>query len=172
MRHRLLPFALVLAAGLTAGATAQDEEKKQPPMNPPRYGFDYSPQLYPQGSPKDAMKSIVRAIDARRLDYMLAQLADPKFIDGQIAEYRKQIQNQKKGNEEAQTFFAFDRLVRETAEYYLNDPILVKELRRFAKHAAWEENEDLATGTVKEVPARKVFLRRIGDRWFLENRQQ
>ena len=76
------------------------------------------------------------------------------------------------GKEEARTSLAFNRLVSETVAYFLTDPILVKELRQFAKDAKWDVDEDLATGTLKEVAARKVFLKRLGDRWFLENRQQ
>jgi hypothetical protein len=165
----LLP-ALLLAALPALTAAAQDEEKKPPPMvDLRRYGFDYSPQLYPQKSPKDAIKSIVKAIDAKRVDYLLAQLADPKYVDARVAEYKAFFP---KGKDEVRALLAFDRLVSETVAYYLDDPLLVRELRLFARDAAWDVADDVATGTVKEVPARKVFLRQIGDRWFLENRQQ
>jgi hypothetical protein len=163
MRTRPFRYTLLLSALLAVGVIAQE------PENPPRYGFDYNPVLYPQKKPDDAIKSIVKAIDAKRVDYLLAQLADPKFVDAQVADYRALFP---RGKEDARTFLAFDRLVTDTVQYFLSDPILVKELRKFAAEASWEVEDALATGTRKDVPARKVFLRRIGDRWFLENRQQ
>ena len=76
------------------------------------------------------------------------------------------------GKEEGKRLLAFDRLVRETNLYFQNDPLIAKDLRIFAKEAKWAEEGDLATGTVDTIPARKVFLKKIGDRWFLENKQQ
>jgi hypothetical protein len=163
MNIRPFECALVLSALLAVVVPAQE------PQDPPRYGFDYNPILYPQKKPEDAIKSIVKAIDAKRVDYLLAQLADPKFVDAQVADYRASFP---KGKEDARTFLAFDRLVSDTVEYFLSDPILVKELRKFARDATWDIEDQLATGTLKDVPARKVFLKRIGERWFLENRQQ
>ena len=67
---------------------------------------------------------------------------------------------------------AFDRLLRETNQFFQNDPLIVKDLRVFAKEAKWAEEGETAIGTVETIPARKVFLKKIGERWFLENRQQ
>jgi hypothetical protein len=149
-------------------ATAQDE-KKEPPKDEARYGFAYSPILYAQKTPKEAITSIVKAIDTKRVDYLLAHLADPKYVDAQVAEYRPQFP---KFKDEARTVLAFDRLVRETVDYYFSDPALVRELRVFARDGAFDVNEDAAVGVAKDLPARKMFFKRIGDRWFLENRQQ
>jgi hypothetical protein len=169
MRYRLLLPALTLPL-LVAFAAAQNEEKKPQPKIGARYGFDYAPDLYPQKSPKDAMKSIIKAIDAKRVDYLLAQLADPKFVDDQVAQQRAALPG--KGTPESRELLAFDRLVADTIQYFRDDPVLLRELRLFARDAAWEVEENVATGTVKDVPARKVFLKKLGDRWFLENRQQ
>jgi hypothetical protein len=166
MRNRLPVLALFLPVALALGAAAQDEKPEQEAR---RYGFDYNHALYPQKKPEEAIKSIVKAIDGKRVDYLLAQLADPKYVDSQIAQYKANFTT---GKDDARTFRAFDRLVNETVEYFLSDPLLIKELRQFARDGKWEIEEDVATGTVKDVPARKVFLRKIGDRWFLENRQQ
>ena len=169
VRPCMLATTLLLLALSTAPTTAQDDEKKAPPKDLPRYGFDYVPTLYPQKTPKEALTSIVKAIDQQRVDYLLAQLADPIYVDAQVAEYRPQFA---KNKPDARTFLAFDRLVQDTVAYYLSDPLLVRELRLFARDGAWEVNDDAATGVHKDVPARKMFLRRIGERWFLENRQQ
>jgi hypothetical protein len=163
MRNRLLGLAVFLPVLFALTAAAQDEK------DAPRYGFDYNHALYPQKKPDEAIRSIVKAIDGKRIDYLLAQLADPKYVDSQVAQYKALYT---KGKDDARTFLAFDRLVNETVEYYLSDPILLKELRMFARDGKWDVEEDVATGTVKDVPARKVFLKKIGERWFLENRQQ
>jgi hypothetical protein len=163
MRNRLLGCALLLPMLAALVATAQDEKTGV------RYGFDYNATLYPQKTPAETIQSIVNAIDNKRVDYLLAQIAEPKYVDAQVAQYKEQFT---KGKDEARTFLAFDRLAKETVEYFLSDPLVVKELRLFAKDGKWDVEDDVATGTAKGVPARKVFLKHLGDRWFLENRQQ
>jgi hypothetical protein len=161
MRYPIvLAGLLVLLAALAA--PAQDK-------GTPRYGFDHVPNVYAQKTPKEAVASVVKAIDANRIDYLLAQLADPKYVDRQVADYKAFFPSAK---DEARTFLAFDKLVSETAAYFQSDPVLIRELRLFAREGTWDVNEDIATGSVKEVPARKVFLRRMGERWYMENRQQ
>jgi hypothetical protein len=157
----------VLALVPLLTAVAQDEEKKG--KEAVRFGFDANLTVYPQKMPKDTIGSVVKAIDNKRIDYLLAQLADPRFVDTQINEYRPLFP---KAKDEAATFLAFDRLVAETVQHFQSDPILVKDLRRFARDAEWEVNDDVAVGALKDLAARKVFLKRIGERWFLENRQQ
>ena len=77
-----------------------------------------------------------------------------------------------KGKDEGKRLLAFERLTSETYQYFENDPLIVKDLRVFAKEAKWGEEGDIAIGVVETIPARKVFLKRIGERWFLENKQQ
>ena len=50
----------------------------------PRYGIDADLKSYPQGTPKEALASVLKAIDGKRFDYLVAQLADPTFIDDRI----------------------------------------------------------------------------------------
>jgi hypothetical protein len=108
-------------------------------------------------------------VDNKRVDYLLAHLADPRFVDDAVAANMNAIPQ---GSEQAKRFLAFDRLVSETTHYFLEDPSLIKELRRFGKEAQWQINEDSAVGTLKAVQGRQVFLRKHEGRWFLENRQQ
>ena len=167
MRRRLR-FALtaIVLVTMSALSTAQDDPKKK---ETPRFGFNVDQVTYPQGSPKDAAKSIVTAIDRKRVDYLLAQLADPSYVDYWIDKYKSE---NTVGKEDGKRLLAFDRLTRETTNYFENDPLIVKELRVFAKEAKWNEEGDSAVGTVDTISARKVFLKKIGERWFLENRQQ
>ena len=150
---------------LCACSSAQDETKKKAA---PRFGFDVDEMTYPQQTPKDAMKSIAAALDRKRVDYLLAQMAEPSYVEYWVERYKADFPQ---GKDEAKRLLAFDRLARETSEYYQNDPLILKDLRAFAKDAKWEEMDDIAVGTTDKVPARKVYLKKIGDRWFLENRQ-
>jgi hypothetical protein len=149
----------------TFSSQAQDEKKK----SPPRFGFNVDETTFPQQKPDDAMKSITRALDRKRVDYLLAQLADPTYVDYWVDRYKRDFTE---GKEEGKQLLAFNRLVREKNEYYQNDPLIAKELRFFAKEAKWEEMDDIAVGTTEKVPARKVYLKRIGERWFLLNKQE
>jgi hypothetical protein len=156
-------FAIViLMVGL---APAQDDAKKASR----RFGFDVDEVIYPQKMPAEAMKSIVTAIDRKRVDYLLAQLADPAWVDYWVDQYKQEFTL---GKEEGRRLLAFERLTKETNLYHQNDPLIVKDLRVFAKDAKWAEEGETAIGTVETIPARKVYLKKVGDRWFLENRQQ
>lgn len=134
-----------------------------------RYGFDASPAFYPQKTPDETLRSVVKAVENERFDYLLAQLADPQYVDQTIAQYKSLFLM---GGDQAKTVLAFDRLVKETGRYFLEDPTLLKELRVFAKKADWQVKDDQAVGVVKTIQGRKVFLKKFEDRWFLENRQQ
>lgn len=157
---------LVALAVFSLTAAAQDEVKVK--KMPRRFGFDVDETTFPQQAPAEAMKSIGIALDRKKVDYLLAHMIDPKYVDYWVDRYKAVYPM---GNDEGRRLLAFDRLVRETSQYYQDDPLLLRELRVFAKDAEWTENDDLATGVVKKIAARKVYLRKIGDRWFLKNRQ-
>jgi hypothetical protein len=162
-RSRIMSVALVL---LGIASAAQAEGKKKTPR---RFGFDVDETTFPQKSPAEAMNSIAAALGRKKVDYLLAHLADPSYVDYWVDRYKVDFPQ---GKEEGRHLLAFDRLVRETNRYFEDDPLVVKDLRIFAKEAKWAEEGELATGTVDTIPARKVFLRKIGERWFLENKQQ
>ncbi len=158
-------FALLIIF-LCFGAIANAQE---PAKLANRFGLDVNPDLYPQKTPQDALQSIIKAYENKRMDYLLAHLADPRFVDETVADYKNSL---RQGTEKSRQFLAFDRLVNETTQYFLDDPTALKELRRFAKDAEWETSESQAVGTLKSIQGRKVFLRKYENRWFLENRQQ
>jgi hypothetical protein len=167
MRDKLRILATLTAIVWMVGlSTAQDDAKKKPPE---RFGFAVDDVVYPQKTPAEAMKSVVTAYDRKRVDYMLAHLIDSAYVDYWIIEYSHDI---KAGKEEGRRLLAFERLTGATNLYYQNDPLIVKDLRVFAREAKWTDEGDVAIGTVEAIPARKVFMKKIGERWFLENRQQ
>jgi hypothetical protein len=162
-RVKRLGWVVVVAGPLLVAAQEEPALKLDK-----RYGYLHEPILFPQKTPQEAMQAIIRAIDHNKIDYLLAHLADPKFVDSRVGEYAAF----QKGSEQAKTIVAFERLVRETALHFREDPVLVKELRLYAKEGAWEVQEAVAIGTLKTGTSRRVFFRKLEERWFLENKQQ
>src|SRR5271167_1104851 len=78
-----------------------------------RYRIPANYEKYPQDKPNAALTSTVKAIELGQIDYLLAHLADPAFVDKRIQEYRAQVTQDVK--EESKTLLAFDRLVSETS---------------------------------------------------------
>ena len=179
---------------LTAGSAAQDATALKYQS---RYNVEYNKVNYPQIEAKAAFKSIVKAINEDRYEYLLAQLVDPTFVDARVAEYKalmfpvetlltedeeiareldpllkKQKIFAKETNEKNRVKVAFGRLLTETKKHFSEDPILVRELRLFARDGEWEEDAEKAVASLKKVTTRKVFLRKLEGRWFMEERQQ
>lgn len=163
MQKSLTSITLIV---LVAASAAQDEVKKK---SPPRFGFNVDETTFPQDTPAKAMQSIALALDRKKVDYLLAHMADPTFVDSMVERYKVDFPQAK---EEGKRLLAFERLVRETTQYFENDPLIVRDLRVFAKVENWDSKDDIAIGIVEELPARRVFLRKVGERWFLENKQQ
>ncbi len=158
-------FVVAVIASALIATHAQDQPKKAAP----RFGFDVDELTYSQKTPDETMKSIAKALDRKKADYLLAHIADPLYVDYWINQYKKDFT---KGKEQGKELLAFDRLVGEANLYFQNDPLIIRDLRVFSREGKWEEKDDLAIGTADSIPARKVFLRKMGDRWFLENKQQ
>jgi hypothetical protein len=132
-----------------------------------RYGFDVLESKYPQKTPENTLASVIKAIETKKFEYLMAQLADPAYVDKKVEEYK----NLFTGKEESRTLLAFERLAKETAKYFQDDPLLVKDLKRFAKDGIWKMEGAKAMCTTKALPGRQVFMRKIQNRWFLENKQ-
>ena len=76
---RCLALLLVLAVHLPVGL-AQDKEPS--PTN--RYGIALNLRAYPQATPKETLASVLQAIEQKRFDYLMAQLAEPSFVDERV----------------------------------------------------------------------------------------
>src|SRR5262245_48305379 len=72
--------AAVLLVVLAAGAARADEKEAKGA----RHGVALDLKGFPQGTAKEALASVLKAIDAKRIDYLVAQLADPAFIDARV----------------------------------------------------------------------------------------
>ncbi|QJW95243.1 hypothetical protein [Frigoriglobus tundricola] len=65
----------------------------------------------------------------------------------------------------------FKRLVRDVEQKLLDDPQTVKEFRRILRDGSFAEADPAASATHPDMKGRTLYFNKIGDRWFLENRQ-
>jgi hypothetical protein len=134
------------------------------------FGIDLNLERYPQNTPKEALASVLKTLDDSRVDYLLAHLADPEFVEAKLKIYRTQLPPSVKP--EAREVLAFQRLVKVTTEHFRDDPTRVKELQRFAKDGEWQADDAKASVSLKANPARKVFLKKVQGRWVMEDREK
>lgn len=146
---RVATAVLVVIVGVP-GVMAQAPADIQPPK---RYGIEPNLDTYPQATPKDTLTSVLSAIERKRVGYLLAHLADPGFVDTRVKELG-----------------GFDELVKETTDKLAADPTTVKDLGRFLREGEWDVKDDSASARLKDVKDH-VYFRKIGGRWFLENRK-
>jgi hypothetical protein len=116
-----------------------------------RYGIAADQKTYPQGTAKEALASVLKAIESKRIDYLVAQLADPGFVDDRV----KRLYG---GRFEAQVEDTQGRL----------DSLTVKLLQRFLKDGQWEQDKDRAAVRLKDGE-RCVTFKKLDGRWFMEH---
>jgi hypothetical protein len=134
---------LALAVGLNVLASGAAE----------RYGIAPDLKSYPQAKPKEALASALKAAEAGHFDYLVAQIADPAWVDERV----KRVYG---GRFEDQVADTRARL----------DPSILKQLQRFLTEGDWNEAGDRASARLKDVPERRVYLNRLSNRWYLEHR--
>lgn len=67
---------------------------------------------------------------------------------------------------------AFRLLVRDIETKLTNDPVGLMDLKKILRDGMFVETEAGAKATHEQVKDRAVFFRKIGQRWFVENRQE
>src|SRR5262249_48925311 len=142
---RLVLYALLLAQ------TSQGNEPAK------RFGIGVRLKEYPQSTPKEALASVLATIKDNNIAYMLAQLADPEFVDKRL----KELHDGK-----------FNELVQETTSTIADNPASVKQLEQFLKAGEWEASDKSAVVKLKDFKDRQVYFRKVGDRWFMKNKQK
>jgi hypothetical protein len=119
--------------------------------------YNIAPDLtaFPQKTPQETLASVLKAAEAKRFDYLDAQLADPAFIDNRVQQlYAGRFADQV-----------------EDTRTRLDAPTLTL-LHRFLKDGAWQVNKEDAVVTLKDVTDRIVSFRLAGGRWFMEHRNK
>lgn len=142
--------AIALAMALVLTITAFGQEAK--PYT--RHGVVAIYNKYPQATAKEALASVIRALDANHVDYVLAHLTDPAFVDRRVKEYNGR----------------FADLVEESRAKLSGNPAMLKLLQRFLKEGEWMQEEGTATVKLKDVKDQQVYLKRIDKHWMMENR--
>lgn len=67
---------------------------------------------------------------------------------------------------------AYRQLVKDVREKLADDPEVLKDLRRFNRQGTFPENPgEAAKVTLGDLRDRAVYLKKAGDRWYVENRQ-
>jgi hypothetical protein len=150
----VMRFVVAVLAGLGCLAGAAAGEKVTEPAK--RYGVEADLKTYPQGTPQETLASVLKAVEDKRVNYLVAQLANPKFVDQRLKE----------------TGGRFDDLVQGARAKLVDDPGPAKLLRRFLKEGDWQVSDDAASVRLKDVRDRGAYFRRENGRWFLENRFQ
>lgn len=121
-----------------------------------RYNVEVDKDTFSQRTPKQALESLLQAIQLKKLNYAVAQLVDPAWVDQRVKEVH--------GGE-------FAAMVKEVGTHLIDDPDTAKTLRRFVKDGEWTEEEGKATAKLKGS-REQVFLQKLEGRWFLENRKK
>jgi hypothetical protein len=119
-----------------------------------RQGIDPDLKTYPQATAKEALASVLKAIENKRVDYLLAHLADPEWVDQRLQDTGGKV----------------NELRQEATARLVDDPGAAKQLQRLLKEGEWETDSAAAAVHLKEGTDRWVFLRQSNGRWFLENR--
>lgn len=148
-------FAVVFMLGIfVLVSVAWGQQAKQPPV---RYGIEADLDNYPQAEPKAALDSVLKAIDKKKIDYLLAQLGDPQWVDNRV----QKVYGGK-----------FEAMVKETTTKLAADPTEIEELRRFLREGTWDAGDTEARATLKDIPDRQVLFRKIEGRWYLEDQKK
>ena len=145
---------LTVLAGVACAAAAVAAGDAKEPAPAKRYGVEADLKAYPQATPKEALASVVKAVEGRRIDYLVAQLSDPDFVDRRVKE----------------TGGDFDGLVKEATAKLVDDPGPARQLQRLLKDGDWDVKDERASVHVKDAGSRWCYFRKSDGRWFLENR--
>lgn len=192
--RKSLTIAVVLAAG---PVVAQEPT----PSIPPRYGIITAPEAYPQRTPREALLSAARAVERGKVDYLVAHLIDPKFVDTRVLArarlIEEDVEKELRIERDAQRLNpprtgalpvdppAFAAAVQQTARErafrqvvgdiratLAENPDHMKEFRRFARDGVIVDAGDTSSGSLPGVTDRQVYFRKEGNRWFVEDRQK
>ena len=74
---RIVSAALIFL--ISSAALADDAPAK-------RFGVEPDLKTFPQATPKETLASVLKAIEGKRADYIVAHLADPEFVDRRVKE--------------------------------------------------------------------------------------
>jgi len=139
----------LLVSFVVTGSYAQDDKI------PDRLGVAVNLDFYPQGSPKAALASVLKAIKNERSDYILAHLMEPGYVDKRMKETRSTP----------------IKMQAEIAAHMKQDAEVATDLKAFSLAGETTETDQTAVIKLKDVNDRAIYMKRIGSRWYMENRR-
>ena len=140
----ILLSVLVLVAAAEPGSSEPEK----------RYNQTLDLKKHPQDTAKATLSSFVKSIENKEIDYFMAYLADPKFVDQRVKDLGGR----------------FEDVVAEARQKLVDDPATLKLLRRLADDGEWETKDDSATLTLKDAPDKPLHFVKRKERWYVENR--
>jgi hypothetical protein len=123
---------------------------------PKRFGIAADLKTYPQAAAKETLASVLKAVDAKRADYILAHLADPDWVDRRV--------NELDGG--------FMALIQESESRLTGDPGAVKRLKKLSTNGEWKIGAETAVVRLKDMDEESLFFRKSDGRWYVENRKK
>ena len=191
-------LTILLLTGVTA--LAQDAPLPVPPRYKVVANVEVYPQRTPKEALASALKAIEREkfdyltahlIDPRFVDARVEDRA--RLIETEVDRDLRQVRTEQRQNpalvqlaerlpDDPKLFAedvakearlrAFRLVARDIRANLLENPDSAKLLRQFLREGAFVDGGETSTATLKDQKDRSVFFRRVGDRWFVEDRQQ
>jgi len=127
-------------------------------------------EKYVEGRIDDRARLVEPAVDAELRALRDRQKRDTAF-DKRLQLPDDPVQFNERVRQEARVR-AFRQVVRDAEEKLTDDPTLVKELRRYLREGDFTAGTNAAAAALRDVKDRQVFFKKVGERWFIENRQQ
>lgn len=116
-----------------------------------RHGIPPDPKTFPQAEAKQTLASVLKAAEQKKVDYLLAHLAEPDWVDARVKAYGGK----------------FQELVAETRDHLTSG--ILKRLAKFLQEGDWRIEDDTAVVRLKNDRERVVRFRKKEGRWFLLN---
>lgn len=120
-----------------------------------RYGIALDEVSFPQSTPENLRKSLLKALNTDKIEYLLAHLAHPVFIDKNVREVHEG---------------SFAKQVAETREKLkkgLKSPL--EALLKDGKLEASEKSAFLKDPTLKDFI---IYMKLENNKWFMENNKK
>ncbi|MCG8583571.1 MAG: hypothetical protein MI757_02540 [Pirellulales bacterium] len=140
----LLALFVTLSCVLSASGLCQE-----PVALDVRYGYKVDGEQYPQTSPKEALASVIKAIESGNITYMLAHLIDPEEVDQKFKGRADQLEG----------------LASKTTAAKRRK--LAQILARHLTEGAWTLGGTTTRCETKDIS--DATFSRVGDRWFMQN---
>jgi hypothetical protein len=178
---------LVLAClvAMSPCAVGQIKEERQ-------FGVLFTPELYPQATPRQALGSLMRALEKERYEYLVAFLLERNYVREQLqitSAYFEKIAREhvegerldkqgfderfiRKRARELAEQAGFENLARRVKDKLAGDPEALKELRKLYREGEVVEAADRASLIHPDIKDRRLFFRNVNGRWYIENKMQ